>query len=90
MSTTRNLNRNQWCDYCKLQWGVGHPDRKGEKPAVWVVKSKSQRARVSVRHYCQECMLQLEAWHDGSKWSMDDQVNYALGVKEIDYGVEPK
>lgn len=84
-TTLRNLNRNQWCDYCKLQWGTDN--LRGQKPAVWIVKSKSKKARMSVRHYCQECMIQLETWHDGSKWSMDDQVNYALGKEELDLGI---
>lgn len=84
----RNQNKSQWCDYCKYQWGADHP--RGQKPAVWLSKSESPKASVSFRYYCQECMVYLETWHDGSKWSMDDQQKYAMGLKEIDYGVELK
>lgn len=81
----RNQNKAQWCDYCKYQWGADHP--KGQKPAVWMSKSHSKKATVTFRYYCQECVIYLETWVDGSKWTIDEQQNYALGKEELNLGI---
>ena len=81
----RNQNKSQWCDYCKYQWGADH--HRGQKPAVWMSKSHSKKATVTFRYYCQECVIYLETWVDGSKWTIDEQQNYALGKEELDLGI---
>jgi hypothetical protein len=50
-------------------------------------KSHSKKATVTFRYYCQECVIYLETWVDGSKWTIDEQQNYALGKEELDLGI---
>lgn len=51
--------RDQWCDYCKVRFGVKHP--RGQNPAVVSVISE-KRNKGEMRSYCNDCMLMVTHW----------------------------
>ena len=77
--------KGQWCDYCKMRWGTD--DIRGQRPAVWQTTTKRHN-KVIVRHYCHTCAMEIQTWTDGSVWKLQDQINYAKGVQELNVQFE--
>lgn len=86
MPIVRNSNFNQWCDYCKLQFGA--KAIKGQTPADWIIIQESTHPKVKVpkRYLCQSCVLLCEEW-DGGKYTIEQQLKDFQGVKELDFGI---
>jgi hypothetical protein len=79
------LNRSRsYCDYCKARYGAHN--LKGQIMAIFTTISKSRKATRIYTNYCQACRTELERWHDGSTWTLEQQQAYARGLDEIDYG----
>ena len=72
--------KGQWCDYCKMQWGVNH--WKGQTQAVWQITSKRNN-KIVVRHYCQACANYVQEW-DSKTWTLREQIEYAQGKETLD------
>ena len=81
MPIARNSNRNQWCDYCKMQFST--KAIKGQTPADWVIIGAKRGTK---RYLCQSCVLLCEEWN-GEKYTIERQLQDAIGVEEITYGV---
>ncbi len=80
------LNRTKnYCDYCKNRYGA--TSLKGQVMAIFTSISSSRKATCKYRNYCQPCRTDLENWHDGSVWTLEQQQAYAQGLDEIDYGI---
>ena len=80
------LNRTKnFCDYCKNRFGA--TSLKGQILAIFTAISESRKATVKFRHYCQPCRKEVESWHDGTTWTLEQQQAYAQGLDEIDYGI---
>lgn len=79
---TRTKN---YCDYCSYRFGKS--SLKGQIMAIFTSISQSRKASVKYRHYCQPCRTELERWHDGTTWTLEQQQAYAQGLDEIDYGI---
>lgn len=80
------LNRTKnYCDYCKARFGV--TSLKGQVLAIFTAISQSRKATVKYRNYCKPCRHEVEAWADGSTWTLEQQQAYAQGLDEIDYGI---
>lgn len=77
--------KGQWCDYHKAQYGADH--WKGQVQAIWQITSK-RHGKVIVRHYCQSCANYVQAWHDGTTWTLQQQIDYAKGIQELDVRFE--
>ena len=77
--------RGTWCDYCKMRWGTD--DWRGQTQAIWQITSK-RHGRVIVRHYCHPCAQYVQAWTDGSTWTLQEQIDYAKGVQKLDVQFE--
>ena len=77
--------RGTWCDTCKQRWGTEH--WKGQTQAVWQTTSK-RHGKVIVRHYCQPCADYAQAWHNGTTWTLQQQIDYAKGIQELDVRFE--
>lgn len=73
--------KGQWCDYCKMRWGV--ENWRGQIQAVWQITTKRHN-KVVVRHYCHACALEVQEWTDGVMWSLNDQIQYAKGQATLD------
>ena len=72
-----------WCDYCKGRYGK---DRNGwllkaQTPAVVTVISTHFAGRS--RSYCKACMDEVQAWPDGSTFTLPQQVTYANEVLSV-------
>jgi hypothetical protein len=46
--------------------------------AVWQITSK-RYGKLVVRHYCQSCANEVQAWPDGTIWTLKEQIDYAKG-----------
>lgn len=88
--------KNTWCDYCKGRWGterktvtIPETGKSAIVPqdAVWQITSK-RHGKLIVRHYCQSCADYVQAWPDGSTWTLKEQLDYAKGLQNIN--VQPK
>lgn len=77
--------KGTWCDICKARWGVEH--YRGQTQAIWQTTSK-RYGNVIVRHYCQPCANEIQQWHDGTTWTLQQQIDYAKGVQELDVRFE--
>lgn len=66
----------RWCDYCKSQWGKvkgdWHPRAKTQ--AVVLCISETHLGENNERAYCLDHRAELSTWHDGSIWSLADQM----------------
>ena len=80
------LNRTKnFCDYCKARYGA--TSLKGQIMAIFTTISQSRKATRKYTNYCQPCRTELEHWHDGTTWTLEQQQAYAQGLEEIDYGI---
>jgi hypothetical protein len=79
--------KGTWCDYCKGRWGTERmsitiPETGESKivpcDAVWQITSK-RYGKLVVRHYCQSCANEVQAWPDGTIWTLKEQIDYAKG-----------
>ena len=84
--TLTRAAKGVWCDYCKVRFGVS--SFKGQKPAVWTIKSETPSRKHLVRSYCQDCTNEIQSWPDGSTWTLKEQIDYATGKQELD--VQPE
>ena len=96
MTLTRNTNRHQYCDYCKLRWGQmkdGTWHLKAQTPAVWRCESVMPGRKGRVRFYCQSCADEVQNWdvkvndpdHFETRfWSLKEQLEYAKGQGRLD------
>ena len=64
-----------WCDYCKNRFGVTSP--KGMTQAAWTVHSELPKSHGRKRSYCNDCVIDVSKWADGSYFSLDQQIEYA-------------
>lgn len=74
-----------WCDNCKLQWGwvkeadgtsIPHP--KGRRQAYSTIISETHHGKEPiVRSYCYQCIDEMSRWHDGTIWTLAEQIQYA-------------
>ena len=77
--------RGTWCDYCKQRWTTN--DLRGQTQAIWQITSK-RHGKIIVRHYCHPCAQYVQAWHDGTTWTLQEQIDYAKGVQKLDVQFE--
>ena len=68
--------KGTWCDYCKNRHGTS--SLLGQMQAVWQITSK-RYGKLIVRHYCQSCANEVQAWPDGTTWTLKEQIDYAKG-----------
>ena len=68
--------KGTWCDYCKNRHGTS--SLRGQTQAVWQVTSK-RYGKLIIRHYCQSCANEVQAWPDGTTWTLKEQIDYAKG-----------
>lgn len=97
LTLSRNHNRNQWCDYCKLRWGQlngGEWHPKAKQPAVWVCTSETPYRKGRKRFYCHTCAQEVQNWSSDIDdvtnnvfWSLKEQLEYAIGQGEFDINV---
>lgn len=81
-----------WCDYCKMLWGTERRTKKiPESDAVEIVPRDSAwtitsfvKGRVIERHYCFACAKEVQTRHDGTLWTLADQIKYKEGKQELD------
>lgn len=74
-----------YCDTCKDRWGyvkgddgrsVPHP--KGQRQAYSTIISETHYGKEPViRNLCYACMDDSSRWHDGTIWTLADQIQYA-------------
>jgi hypothetical protein len=74
-----------YCDTCKDRWGYAkdetgrtslHP--KAMKQAYSTIISETHYGKEPViRNLCYPCMDESSRWHDGSIWTLADQIQYA-------------
>ena len=64
-----------WCDYCKSRWGIHNP--LGTTQAAWTVTSELPKSHGRKRSYCNDCVIDVSKWADGSYFSLDQQIEYA-------------
>jgi len=55
--------------------------------AIFTTISQSRKATRKYTNYCQSCRTELERWHDGTTWTLEQQQAYAQGLDELDYGI---
>jgi hypothetical protein len=70
--------KGTWCDYCKNRYSTNNV--LGQKQASWQITSK-RYGKLVVRHYCQSCANEVQAWPDGTIWTLKEQIDYAKGDK---------
>jgi len=72
-----------WCDYCKGRYGKNRDGwlLKAMTPAVVTVLSTRFAGRS--RSYCKSCMDEVQAWPDGSTFTLPQQVEYANGATNV-------
>lgn len=79
-----------WCDYCKDAWGqikdssgrtVWHP--KAIRQAIVTTISETHLiGDPIVRSYCHDCLQEASKMHDGSTWSLSEQIAYAKANRQ--------
>jgi hypothetical protein len=77
--------RGIWCCYCKMRWGTD--TLRGQTQAIWQITSK-RHGKVVVRNYCHACAMEAQTWHDGTLWTLQEQIEYAKGVQKLDVQFE--
>ena len=72
-----------WCSYCKNRYGKDKNGwrLKAQTPAVVTVISTHFAGRS--RSYCKACMDEVQAWPDGSTFTLPQQVTYANEVLNV-------
>ena len=63
------------CDYCHSRWGIHN--EKGTTQAAWTVHSELPKSHGRKRSYCNDCVIDVSKWADGSYFSLDQQIEYA-------------
>jgi hypothetical protein len=63
------------CDYCHSRWGKHN--EKGSTQAAWTVVSELPKSHGRKRSYCNDCVIDVSKWADGSYFSLDQQIEYA-------------
>lgn len=74
-----------FCDYCKDQYGYTREEstgrsvlhNKAKKQAYITVVSETHYKEPVIRHYCYTHLQELSTWHDGSIWTLEEQIAYA-------------
>ena len=74
-----------YCDTCKDKWGwvkdergVSVPHPKGRRQAYSTIISETHYGKEPViRSLCYPCMDESSRWHDGTVWTLADQIQYA-------------
>jgi hypothetical protein len=74
----RRANSGVYCDYCKAQWGK-------LKDGTWHIKAQTQASVTCYsitkpnvqRSYCAPCLAMVQAWPDGSVFTLPEQIEYA-------------
>ena len=56
---------------------------KAQTPAVWTTTCKRNGKEI-VRSYCQTCANEVQTRHDGSIWTLAEQVDYGQGKQVLD------
>lgn len=64
-----------WCDYCKSRYGTNN--EKGTTQASWTVHSELPKSHGRKRSYCNDCVLDVSKWADGTYFNLDQQIEYA-------------
>lgn len=64
-----------WCDYCKSRYGINN--EKGTTQASWTVHSELPKSHGRKRSYCNDCVLDVSKWADGTYFNLDQQIEYA-------------
>lgn len=64
-----------WCDYCKSRFGTNN--EKGTVQAAWTVHSELPKSHGRKRSYCNDCVLEVSKWADGTYFNLDQQIEYA-------------
>lgn len=64
-----------WCDYCASRFGKNN--EKGQKQADWTVHSELPKSHGRKRSYCNDCVLDVSKWADGTYFNLDQQIEYA-------------
>ena len=64
-----------WCDYCKTRYGIHN--EKGTTQAAWTVHSELPKSHGRKRSYCNDCVLDVSKWADGTYFNLDQQIEYA-------------
>ena len=80
MAKITQSKRGVWCDYHKTRFGATHP--LGQEQAVWTITS-FVKGRVIERHYCFACAKEVQTRHDGTLWTLADQIKYKEGKQEL-------
>jgi hypothetical protein len=72
----------RYCDMCKAQWGKVKNEwhEKAKTQAVVVCVSETHLGQANERAYCDEHRTELSTWHDGTIWSLADQMEYGRKV----------
>lgn len=84
--TLSRAKNGVWCDYCKVRFGTSNPN--GQKQASWTTSCKRFGKEI-VRSYCQTCANEIQTRHDGTVWTLADQIDYAKGKEMLDV-VQPE
>ena len=74
-----------WCDYCKSRYGIHN--EKGTTQAAWTVHSELPKSHGRKRSYCNDCVLDVSKWADGTYFNLDQQIEYAKTNSNIKQGV---
>jgi hypothetical protein len=64
-----------WCDYCKSRFTANIP--RGQQQADWTVHSELPKSHGRKRSYCNDCVIEVSKWADGSYFALDQQIEYA-------------
>jgi hypothetical protein len=74
-----------WCDYCASRFGRNN--EKGQTQAHWTVISELPKSHGRKRSYCNDCVMDVSKWADGTYFSLDQQIEYAKTNSNITQGV---
>lgn len=74
-----------WCDGCKDAWGqikdangrTTWHEKARRQAIVTTISETHQIGDPIVRSYCHDCLQEASKWHDGSTWSLSEQIEYA-------------
>jgi hypothetical protein len=81
---TARAKSGVFCDTCKDAWGqikdqngkwTWHP--KAMRQAMVTITSETHPVTPIIRSYCHSCIEQNSKWHDGSTWTIQQQIEYA-------------
>ena len=79
-----------WCDNCKDAWGqiknstgqtIWHKNAI-RQAVVTTISETHLKGEPIVRSYCHSCLQETSKWHDGSVWTLQEQINYAKQYRQ--------